>query len=138
MKHFRFLRPCSREVHQNLQASKKATYIQFYSAARKISDASPLTGSISSHGCIDRLRNCISGISERGLRHSSSLTPGDQKEQRIDELQAAEALKYPRIQNIKNAITCADFIKSYSFIEPNNSQDGEIITLRGMLVAVTD
>jgi hypothetical protein len=56
----------------------------------------------------------------------------DDVRRRVEELQAAQALKYPRIKNDKNAKTCAEFTSKYNFLMPGESKEGELVTLRGM------
>ena len=60
----------------------------------------------------------------------------DDFQQRLKELQNANALKYPRIQPDRNAISCAEFKKRYAVLNPEESRESDNVTLRGMLSRV--
>ncbi len=58
----------------------------------------------------------------------------DDVRRRVEELRAAEALKYPRMKGSAYAISCANFRAQYDFVKPQESREDEIVTLRGMVL----
>lgn len=98
----RFLRP---HVYRTLSPTRRDAYSLFYSAAT---------------ACLKRQPN----------RAYSSTFAGEE-EKRVKELQEANSLNYPRIKPDSNSITCAEFRTRYASLSPKESQDSDIVTLRG-------
>jgi len=134
---FRFLRPYSQRTHRSLAAPKQAAYLQFYAAARRLSSSAPRWNHSRSYDTSDT--RAESGISQHSALRNPVLEAGytsqrDDVRRRIEELQDAKALKYPRIKQDSKAITCADFRKLYNSLKPEEVKKGEIVTLRGMFL----
>jgi hypothetical protein len=69
------------------------------------------------------LQDPVLGTGQRSQR--------DDVRRRVEELRAADALKYPRMKKGKFSLTCAEFIENFSGIKPEESREEENITIRG-------
>jgi hypothetical protein len=83
-----------------------------------------------------------SRISKYGALHNPVLdtvhtSQRDDVRRRVEELQAAKALEYPRIKGDAKATSCAEFRKSYGSLKPEESKEGEIVTLRGTFLDIS-
>lgn len=132
---FRFLRPYSRKLHHGLSAPKQAAYLQFYSAVRSFSNST----STCSHGILSKSQGIEAENStfQNGALQATVIEPilnsqKDDVRRRVEELQAAQALKYPRIKVDKRAISTVEFRDQYDSLKPEESRDGKIVTLRGI------
>ena len=64
---------------------------------------------------------------------SAQFTPRHEVEQRIKELEGANALVYPRLESYGRVLSIADFRKHYESIGFINEKREEMTTLQGML-----
>ena len=140
---FRFLRPHLQRVPQILSAPKRAAYLQFYSAARKFSNSKPLDGlrrlglgqihHANNEG--EHNGNCgnvgVANLQNPEALHTSEVGKDD-IQRRINELEAANALKYLRIENDEKIVTCGAFCEHYSSLKPGESLEEENYTIHGM------
>jgi hypothetical protein len=55
-------------------------------------------------------------------------------EQRLEELRAADALVYPRIQRSSNEVSCAEFSRRYAGLKAGQKLPEEIVTVRGKIL----
>lgn len=124
----KFLYP---RTHRDLSFATKDAYILFYSTGRN------LTGLSRSPSCASGWSTCAystkAGASAEESKGTSIGKKSDDFQQRLKELQNANALKYPRIQPDRNAISCAEFKKRYAVLNPEESRESDNVTLRGML-----
>jgi len=140
---FRFLRPCFQRVPKIISASERAAYLQFYSAARKLgncrlfNDLGKFRLGQSSHTEIEKEGRGNWGALtwNDNLQKADTVSifevRRDDTKRRVNELEAACALKYPRIKSDDRAVTCAAFRDRYSFLMPGESSEGGSCTLRG-------
>jgi hypothetical protein len=136
----RFLRPYSQRTPRSLAAPEQAAYLQFYAAARRLSSSAPRWNHITSYDTSDiRVERGISqhGALQNPILEASYKSQRDDVRRRTEELQDAQALKYPRIKRDFKAITCADFRKLYNSLKPEEVIKGEIVTLRGTFLDTT-
>lgn len=124
----KFLYP---RTHRDLSFATKDAYILFYSTGRN------LTGLSRSPSRALGWSTCTystkAGAPTEESKGTSIGKKSDDIQQRLKELQNADALKYPRIQPDRNAISCADFKKRYAVLNPEESRESDNVTLRGML-----
>lgn len=130
-----FLRPCERAIG-GLSAGKRLAYLRFYATARSYSNITSIRNLSKSHGIQLPDSNALKATNGQNKAGSTSkhahLKWRNDVKNRIAELQAAGALKYPRINYNLNAITCAEFKSRYFLLDPGQSVEGENVTLRGM------
>jgi hypothetical protein len=69
------------------------------------------------------LQDPILGTGQRSQR--------DDVRRRVEELRAADALKYPRMKKAEFSLTCAKFIENFAGIKPEESIEEKNITIRG-------
>lgn len=132
---FRFLSPTLRPKYWGLSAPKQNAYLQFYIAVRKHSISAPTRdpGTVYRTPII-KAENRKSG-NEALEAHSPETDYKPQRDdvrRRIEELQAADALKYPRMKRVKFPLTCAVFTENYAGMKPGESKEEDnCISLRG-------
>lgn len=124
-------------MHRSLSAPKQVAYLQFYAAVRRLSSSAPKWSHSTS--CDTPDINVESGISQHDALQNPVLetrykSQRDDVRRRVEELQAAKALKYPRIKGDAKAISCAEFRKFYDSLKPEEFNEREIVTLRGRLL----
>lgn len=136
----RFLRPYSRRLHQDFSASKLAAYLQFYAAVRSFHDSASVCGHKTSQNTeVFETENSPSknGVLQNTVLETSFKSQRDNIRRRVEELQAAQALKYPRIKCDERATTCAGFRNQYGSLKAEESKEEEIVTLRGMFLSTS-
>jgi hypothetical protein len=140
----RFLRPCLQRIPHIISASEGAAYLQFYSAARKFSRCKSFNGSeklplgLDSHAENEMEGHCKpTAIKGNDNVQKPDTLPiegrRDDVTRRVNELEAARALNYPRIKLDERAVTCGVFRDRYSFLKAGESLEGEYHTIRGRL-----
>ena len=100
-----FLRP---RTYRTLSPARRDAYSLFYLAAAQ---------------CLRR--------QPAPIRRTHSISFTGEEEKRVKELEEANSLNYPRVKPDSNAITCAEFRTRYASLSPKESQDSDIVTLRG-------
>jgi hypothetical protein len=125
----RFLYP---GTHRDLSLATKDAYVLFYSAGRGLTglSRSPSRRPLGWSTCTYSTK---AGTPIEESTGTSIGKKSDDIQQRLKELQNANALKYPRIQPDRNAISCAEFKKRYAVLNPEESRESDNVTLRGML-----
>jgi hypothetical protein len=133
----------------DLSVPKRAAYLYFYSAARRLSKSATA-----------RTVNAAQLLEDHNVEEDTlgdrwetvkptTLAPAKAEDRprgqerredvkrRVNELQAAQALEYPRIRHDKRAITCSEFRTQYSTLKPEQSKLDDTVTLRGMSIATS-
>jgi lysyl-tRNA synthetase, class II len=115
----RFLRP---SLHNDLSSARKAAYLRFFSTSRSLlgMGAAPRKA---------RNLNAIGQPIHDGIEFRGSI------KDRIAELKAAKALKWPRIKSDKDAMTIDAFLRKYADLQPKESRDKDYVLVRGRLRA---
>ncbi|KAH8783780.1 hypothetical protein F5882DRAFT_327584 [Hyaloscypha sp. PMI_1271] len=115
----RFLRPC---LHHDLSSARKAAYLRFFSTSRSVLDPKPF---VARH----RIKNL------NAFRHplSKAVEFRGEVQERIEELQAARALEWPRIKSDKHAMRIEEFLVKYHDLQRGEMRAGDFVMLRGRL-----
>lgn len=67
----------------------------------------------------------------RSQAYGYSTKAKSEEEKRIQELEDAQSLNYPRIRPDRNAISCEAFRTRFASLKPKESLDSDTVTLRG-------
>ncbi|OBT52943.1 lysyl-tRNA synthetase [Pseudogymnoascus sp. 24MN13] len=124
----KFLYP---RTHRDLSFATKDAYMLFYSTGRNLTGLSRSPSRAS--GWSTCTYSTKAGAPTEESKGTSIGKRSDDFQQRLKELQNANALKYPRIQPDRNAISCAEFKKRYAVLNPEESRESDNVTLRGRL-----
>src|SRR4051812_48771172 len=108
----RFLRPY---LQQDLPALKRTAYLRFFS---------------SSQSCRSQLTKVKVRAVAQPYRHKHS--PKSDVQGRIDELEKARKLEWPRLQRNRDAMTLLEFTAKYSGMLPVEIRKSDFVMLRGM------
>lgn len=111
----RFLRPY---LHADLPAARCAAYARFYASKSSPEDPPSSTQ--------QRASDAKRPLSKTG----DSQFRGDVRG-RMQELQKADALHWPRVKSIENAVTTGEYALKYKRMEPGEMRSSELVTLRG-------
>lgn len=123
-------------LFRELPVSKNLVYTRFYNTTRRLAQVA------SSEGGSKGTRNTSPGkpasasqlgkqSSEREAVAAAGVKGRSPVEERIEQLKAANALVYPRIQRNSNALGIQEYIKQYGKLEPGLKLD-ELVTIRGI------
>ncbi|KAI9719431.1 MAG: hypothetical protein M1812_003502 [Candelaria pacifica] len=66
--------------------------------------------------------------------HNNGHRSGD-VQQRIDELRGAGVELYPRLRHDARSITCAQFSRKHMALEPGETREGDVTTVRGRVIS---
>ena len=110
----RFLRPC---LHKDLPLRTKSAYLRFFSTTR----------------CLEGKRGPrVKNLAAVAHSLGDSVEFGGAVEERKRELEAANALVYPRIRRDDAAMSCSDFLGRYTSLHPGELKSDETVLVRGM------
>jgi hypothetical protein len=102
----RFLSPCLRPRFQPVSTAARAAHLRFYSALQPLLEDHEILTVQQKAGDVER---------------------------RLKQLDAIPSQLYPRVKPHNGAIDCKAFIKRYDSLKPDESQEGEVAIIRGML-----
>jgi lysyl-tRNA synthetase class 2 len=111
----RFLRPY---LLNEVAVSRRSAYTRFFNSSR----------------CLARELNksgVVRKIGEKEINNESEHLSGVQE--RIQELDKAQALQWPRIKDVGNAMRISEFAEKYKNIQNSEIVNDGYVTLRGML-----
>jgi lysyl-tRNA synthetase, class II len=115
----RFLRPC---LHNDLSPACKAAYLRFFSSSRSVLDPKQFVSRTRIKNLHAFRKPLVKVVEFRG-----------EVQERIEELQAAKALEWPRIKNDKNAMRVDDFLAKYTDLKPGEMRAEDFVVVRGRL-----
>jgi len=115
---------------------RKAAYLQFYHAARGYVHPSLPGGGSILHSVQEAAGDILetNEIPDHGSKRQDHITYKGRTEDvrnRMEHLSASGALEYPRIKPSQTIMTCENFRQQYALLKPDESRDGETVTLRG-------
>jgi len=110
----RFLRPY---LSKSLSPIQKSVYIRFFHSTRCL--AQP-----------PKHRKLVGEVAP-DLKSYTEFTAAEVR-QRVEELEEANALAYPRIQRTERAVSCLDFLKKYELLKAGQRRD-ECYVIRGRI-----
>jgi lysyl-tRNA synthetase class 2 len=110
----RFLRPY---LKKDLPAATKSAYLRFFSTSRAL--------------CLQDAAAARHAVVKTQLTQSTELRA--KLQERIDELNKAGALEWPRIQGDKNTLRIADFNEKYDYLQTNDRISDHTVRINGRL-----
>jgi len=127
----KFLRPyLCKDVH----ITKKSIYLRFYHNTKCMAEKSPEAPSSTVDISGVKAGSNISLINP--LSDNQTVLKGEKQRisvrNRIEVLERAKALSYPRIEQDADALTLKEFGEKYNSLEANNSLHNDSRTVRGM------
>ena len=112
---FRFLRPY---LCKSLPIKTKTAYIRFFNTTR----------------CLEKKRGPhIKNLAAVAQSLDESIEFRGAVGERKRELEAANALVYPRIRGDDATLSCSDFLERYSSLHPGELKAEETVLVRGMI-----
>ena len=128
------LRP---HLFKDIPVTRRLVYTRFYYTTRRLAAQAVSSVNNTGHVC-NSFSEQLPAASPQGkqLPGHDSIAAGIRglslTEQRIEELKAANALVYPRIQRTSRALSCVEFKKRYANLKAGEQLD-ETLTIRGIL-----
>lgn len=132
----RFLRPYLYPCFRPASIITSSAHLRFYNASQQKSDKqSNDAGQLKAVDVHQRIHEHFSSASYQQPETQNDATPRQKSagiQRRARELSATGNLRYPRIKVQDGSVGCRTFVEHYDSLNPNESRDGEEVSINGM------